>query len=187
SWFAEVTIASATSGLVSDTRAIGAPMSTTAERPTISFTDGVPSSSAAKTRPGTVTATRRMKSERGCRTLIRIVLLLAHGLVRAFVPADDFDGRNFRRRRRDDRRARRDLAGGELRAHGGALHRRLHAEQRRRTDAVRGRRRLVERVAQRQLNLALRARERQALGLFGIDQQRHDGHRHRLVLVGFAL
>ena len=38
SWLADVTTASATSALVSDTRAIALPTSTTVERPTSSFT-----------------------------------------------------------------------------------------------------------------------------------------------------
>ena len=43
------------------------------------------------------------------------------------------------------------------------------------------RHRLVERVAQRELNLAFGAGQRQPLGLFRVDQERDDAHRHRLV------
>ena len=42
---------------------------------------------------------------------------------------------------------------------------------------------LVHRVAQRELNLAFGAGEREALGLFRIHEQRHDGDLHRLALV----
>src|SRR6202008_2070632 len=60
-WFGEVTIASATSALVSETRAIGDPVSTTAERPTMSDTL---SASAAKTIELWAIAMRRMKASR---------------------------------------------------------------------------------------------------------------------------
>ena len=58
-----------------------------------------------------------------------------------------------------------------------------HADERRGLDARRLGRALIERVAQRQLNLAFGARQRQALGLLGVDQQRHDRHLHRLALL----
>ena len=50
-----------------------------------------------------------------------------------------------------------------------------------------GGRALVERVAQRELNLALGAGERQPLRLRRVDEQRHDAHRDRLAAVGVLL
>ena len=72
--------------------------------------------------------------------------------------------------------------GGAVRGAGPAA-RRLAAHQAGGADAGRVGRTLVERVAQRELDLAFGARQRQALGLFGVDEQRHDGDLHRLVLV----
>jgi len=60
-----VTIASAMSALVSETREIGLPTSITAERPTSSLTEGV--SSANRTPPGAATAIRMRKQRRTIR------------------------------------------------------------------------------------------------------------------------
>jgi hypothetical protein len=58
------------------------------------------------------------------------------------------------------------------------------AEQRGRLDAGRRRRLLVERIAQRELNLALGAGERQSFGFERIHQQGDHGHRARLAAIG---
>ncbi len=82
------------------------------------------------------------------------------------------------------RRDRHGLAGLRL-GRGAGLHGRRtlrEAEEHGRPDAGRRGRRLVERVAQCELNLALGARERQALGLLGRHRHRHDRDLHGLAV-----
>src|SRR5258708_31283644 len=160
------------SALVSETRWMALPTSMMVERPTSNLTADV--SSPAYTARGEATAINRMK------TNLRISLLLSHDFLCALLSADDLDRR---RRRFNDNgnggdRRHRSRAG----ARHGVLGGRAESEQRRRADAMRHRHRLVERVAQRELNLAFRARQRQPLGFFRVDQERDDAHRHPLVL-----
>src|SRR5947209_7049064 len=159
SWFADVTIASATSALVSDTREIGVPTSTTVERPTSRRTGG--RSSPAKTTPGVATAIRRMSSDEAIRSLVRMLLLLPHDFVGTFVSADDFYRLHLERRHRDGCHRRTTRCGA--RTGDRSPDRRAVAEQRRGPDALRERRRLVERVAKRELDLAFGAGQRQPL------------------------
>ena len=91
SWLVDVTIASAMSALVSDTREIGVPTSMTIERPTSSRTGGM--SSAKSTPPGAATAIRMRKATNDPVTDAHGLLLLPHDFVGAFVSADDFDRR----------------------------------------------------------------------------------------------
>src|SRR5262245_14392240 len=115
-WFGDVTSASATSALVSDTREIGAPMSMSVERPTVRRTElasltgsGSPAAAAltgmaaATVAPGATCArvacgvpkTPMMNiwtphaAAHFCCAVIRIVLLLRHDFLRALVAADD--------------------------------------------------------------------------------------------------
>src|SRR5438445_6153659 len=123
SWFGDVTIASAMSALVSDTRAIGLPMSITVERPTRSRT-ALASGSAAAAAPTDVIGTgracahsvvespsnaiMRMKRPRrnrvdgpirpACACLV-ISTLLPHDFTCAFVTANYFDRHRFLARR----------------------------------------------------------------------------------------
>src|SRR4051812_37813993 len=97
------------------------------------------------------------------RTNLRITLLLAHNFLCAFVSADDLDRRRRRLHLGDD---------GLIRCHRpwtSALHRgtrrRAESEQRGRADAARHRHGLVERVPERELNLAFRGRQCETLGL----------------------
>ena len=94
----------------------------------------------------------------------------------ALVAADDFNQRRLRngRRRRGSGRVRR-----------GRCHlpnRRRRAEERGRPHTTGHGRFLVERVSQRELNLAFARGQREALRFIGVDEERHDIHRHRLVV-----
>src|SRR5688572_3095841 len=116
-WFGDVTSASATSALVSDTREIAEPTSISVERPTVSRTaleslsgSGSPAATAlagiaaATVAPGATCAsvacgvpkTPMMNictphaAAHFCCPVIRIVLLLRHAFLRALVSADDF-------------------------------------------------------------------------------------------------
>src|SRR4029079_10077508 len=104
-----------------------------------------------------------------------LLLLAAHDFARSFVAADDFNGRQIRvslsHLDRDGQRPR------------GLADRWRPAEEHRRTNALGLGVLLVERVAQRELNLAFIGGQRQALGFVGIDEQRHDVHRNRLFLL----
>src|SRR5688572_16767929 len=111
------------------------------------------------------------------------LLLLLYDFLGAFVSTDYFDARQRRRSRR--RRTWRDPAD--------SIRGRQDARRLCRTyeagglDARRLGVRFVQRVPQRQLNLAFRAGQGEPLSLGRIDEQRDDADRHRLAIVGIPL
>src|SRR6188474_599432 len=163
----EVTIASATFGVVSDTRVIGSPTEITVDRPTSSWTslvsDGVGAEAVGSLLRATtpcndcacgaamVMATNSATARNGLcgrgapdADLGLMGILLTHDFFGPLVTADDFDrGRPIDRRRREQNgsgpRDARPPGHGELGDRG-------LAEQARRPDAGRARRPLVERI-----------------------------------------
>ena len=177
------------SALVSDTRAIGMPTSSTVDCPTMSSTGagvgaGAGGGSSPRRQPPTRSARPppRKASAPACRwrpttAMIRMAAprdapgsflsLTCHGVHR-YSWRTTSCARLSPRMISDCRRRR--GAGSTPAAAGAGRRRRSRSpgrrvtEQHRRPDARRGRRRLVERIAERQLNLAFRARQRQSLG-----------------------
>src|SRR5688500_11335913 len=167
------------SALVSDTRAIGLPTSMTVERPTSSDT-GMASETPAASRAGgsaggacaSTVADPDIQTMRMLMPNFFVIgsALLVNDFVGSAIAADDLDGR---------RRWRCGAARGRPwcdRA------RRRIAKQDGRTDTGSGGRRLVQRIPERELNLSLRARQRQTLGFHRTDLERDDAHGDRLVV-----
>src|SRR6187399_700701 len=194
------------SALVNDTRAIGAPMSTSAERPTskstafgsvLSITGADPDGSAAGVwalepnrglgctcaKVAWVPNTPMMNmwtphaAIRAVCRVIRISLLLGHNFLCPFVTTDDLDGRNGRGLHVHSR-------GAAIARHSSHRRRGCRAHQRSGTNARRRRRRLIQGIAQRQLNLSFGAGERQPLGFFRVHEHRDHVDRDRFVVFG---
>src|SRR5437660_1370476 len=211
-----VTIASAMSGTVSDTREIVEPTLRIVDRPTsrsIVVASGELAAGPGEIEPAeplndadccawgvatriTMMYTTSAASFAGPRAPLMVSLPRqpAYGLRNgqqlsddfggALVAPDDFNGRHRRDGRRVlGHRTRRRPARARDRTRRVNGRRLLHAEEHGRPHARRFGRADVERVAQRELNLPFVAREREALGLLRIHEQRDDGHLHRLVLV----
>src|SRR5579862_897267 len=93
----EVTSASATSALVSETRAIGVPVSRMVDRPTIRVTLSFAGPAAVTRELPRIAMTKMSAPSRVDRDMS---ILLADDFARTLVAADDFDGGGFRRGRR---------------------------------------------------------------------------------------